>query len=330
MTRRRFLGGLAAAGALASPVGRAAAAGPSEAGKLDDVPVIDTHVHFFDPSRPQGIPWPAKTNAVTYRTSLPEQMRRASAGLAIRGVIAVECSTWLEDNQWVLGVAEKDPLVVGTVGDLEPGKPAFREQLDRFCKNPLFRGIRYGTLWGRDMPAEVSRPAFLSDMKALAGAGLELDTAKMSPALAAAIVRLTDAAPELRVVIDHMGQADPPAAPAERAAYEADMRRIAERPQVYVKVSEVLRHVGGRVPEDLGAYRAKLDELWGLFGEDRLLYGSDWPNCNQWAPYPVVFKVVRDYFAEKGRAAAEKFFWRNSTRAYRWVRRDAGQPDGAA
>ena len=33
----------------------------------------------------------------------------------------MEASPWLEDNQWVLDVAAKDTIVVGTVGDLEPG-----------------------------------------------------------------------------------------------------------------------------------------------------------------------------------------------------------------
>ena len=31
-------------------------------------------------------------------------------------------------------------------------------------------------------------------------------------------------------------------------------------------------------------------------------------------------------FAGKGRAAAEKYFWKNSVQAYRWVKRDASQP----
>ena len=29
------------------------------------------------------------------------------------------------------------------------------------------------------------------------------------------------------------------------------------------------------VPLDLESYRPRLDELWGTFGEDRLVFGSD-------------------------------------------------------
>jgi predicted TIM-barrel fold metal-dependent hydrolase len=98
---------------------------------------------------------------------------------------------------------------------------------------------------------------------------------------------------------------------------------------VYLKVSEVLRRVDGRVPEDLSFYRDRLDEFWDVFGENRLLYGSDWPNSDLWAQYPHVLKLVQTYFNAKGPAVAEKFFWKNSVAAYRWVKRDPSQPSAA-
>jgi predicted TIM-barrel fold metal-dependent hydrolase len=290
------------------------------------VPIIDTHIHLFDPRRPQGVPWPNKNNAVLYQPALPDRYRKIAAPLGIVGALEVECSPWLEDNQWVLAVAAKDTIIVGTVGNLEPGTPEFRKHLERFHKNPLFRGIRNGNLWGRNLAAALMKRECISDLEALAEAGLELDTANPNPALIAAVVRLTDQVPELRVVIDHLPQLQPPSEPAARAAYEADLRELAKRPQVYVKVSAVLRRVDGRVPDAPEFYRPRLDELWEIFGEDRLLYGSDWPNSDQWGTYPQVLNVVRDYFTRKGPQAAEKFFWKNSVAAYRWVRREDAQP----
>lgn len=41
---------------------------------------------------------------------------------------------------------------------------------------------------------------------------------------------------------------------------------------------------------------------------------------------PVIVGIVQDYFAAKGRGAAEKYFWKNSVAAYKWVRRADGQP----
>jgi predicted TIM-barrel fold metal-dependent hydrolase len=63
-----------------------------------------------------------------------------------------------------------------------------------------------------------------------------------------------------------------------------------------------------------------------MFGEDRLIYGSDWPNSDHWGTYPQVLNLVREYFSGKGTVAAEKFFWKNSASAYHWAKRDASQP----
>jgi len=249
MDRREFL--FAAAGI----------AGLSAAHGATPIPIIDTHIHLFDPARPLGVPWPEKGDAVLYKPALPGRYRRVTKGLGIVGAIEVEASPWLEDNQWVLDVAAKNTIIVGTVGDLEPGKPDFRKNLDRFHRNPLFRGIRYGNLWNRNLGEQLSRPEFISDLKALADANLELDSANPDPALIEALVRLTDRVPNLRVVVDHLPQLDPPTEEPARDAYKSSLRELGKRPQVYVKVSEVLRLVEGRVPSGLSVYQARRVEL---------------------------------------------------------------------
>jgi L-fuconolactonase len=314
VNRRTFIASAAAAAALP----------PAEA--APSIPIIDCHIHLFDPSRPQGVPWPPKNNPVLYKTALPDRYRRIAVPLGVVGAIEVEASPWLDDNQWVLDVAAKDKLVVGTIGDLEPDKPEFRQQLDRFHKNPLFRGIRYGNLWGRDFTAAVGKPEFIAGLKAMADADLVMDTANPDPRLIADLIRLTDKAPALRIVIDHLPRLVRPAEPAPRKAYEGNLRELGKRRQVYVKVSGVVEKVNGKVPEDPAYYKPKIDELWEIFGEDRLIYGSDWPNSDTWAEYPVELDVVRTYFTAKGQTAAEKYFWRNSAAAYKWVRRDNSQP----
>jgi predicted TIM-barrel fold metal-dependent hydrolase len=294
------------------------------------IPILDTHIHLFDPTRPQGVPWPDKSDAVLYKPALPERYRRVTKGLGIVGAIEVEASPWLEDNQWVLEVAAKDKIIVGTVGDLEPGKPGFRKNLERFQRNPLFRGIRYGNLWNRNLGEQLSRSEFISDLEALADANLALDSANPDPGLIEALVRLTGRVPALRVVVDHLPQLDPPAEKRAREAYQHNLRQLGKRPQVYAKVSEVLRRVDGSVPTDLDFYKPRLDEMWEVFGQDRLLYGSDWPNSDKWGTYPQVLSIVRDYFTSKGRAVAEKFFWKNSVKAYLWVKRDPTQPSSSS
>ena len=311
MTRRTFLA--------AAPIGAQA--------QMTSIPIIDTHMHLFDTSRPQGVPWPEKTDKILFKPALPERYRGIVEPLGITGAIEVEASPLLEDNQWVLDQMANHPIFVGTVGDLDAGKPGFGRNLERFRRHRLFLGIRCGNIWDRNIAADVHKPAVLSDLKLLADAGLTMDTADPDPALIGGIVRLTDKIPNLRVVIDHLPQLVLPTDPRALGAYRADLRRLGKRPQVYVKISEVLRRVHDRVPLDLEFYRATLDELWDIFGEDRLLYGSDWPNSDTWAPYDQVLGLVRQYFVAKGPAAANKYFWKNSVAAYRWMKRAPGQPD---
>jgi predicted TIM-barrel fold metal-dependent hydrolase len=287
------------------------------------IPIIDTHIHLFDPRRPQGVPWPPK-DAVMYRPALPSHYRALATPLGIKGAIEVECSPWLEDNQWVLDVAAGDKVIVGTIGNLEPGTAAFAGQLERFTKNPLFRGIRYGNLWGRQLRPMLEKPEFIADLKRLASANLALDSANPTVELLQDLRRVSDLVPDLRIVMDHLPKIVVRA--EESAAYDAVLRDIAQRPRLYVKISAVLSRTAAGVSRNIESYRARLDRLFETFGTDRVLYGSDWPNSDPLGTYAEVLQIVRDYFEPKGRVVAEKYFWKNSVAAYRWVRRDPSQP----
>ncbi len=274
--------------------------------------IIDTHTHFYDPSRPEGVPWPSKGEAVLYRTVLPDEFVRLTKRMGVTGTIVVEASPWLEDNQWVLDVAAKHPVILGLVGHLEPGTPAFQDHLARFRKNPLFRGIRLGA---KVIADGLSQPPFLTNLKSIAAAGLEID-AVGGPAMLDDLLRLTDRVPDLRFVIDHL-PFDPPAEASAREAFHRALRELGQHPVVYVKVSSVLRRKGSKAPTELSAYRPALDELWEVFGPGRLIYGSNWPVSDLVAPYDAVLRVVREYFTAKGQDAVDSYFWKNALEAYR-------------
>ncbi len=312
MRRRQFLelGAVLAGSAVAKPA---------------PTPIIDTHIHLFDPTRPGGVPWPPKDNTVLYRPALPDRYHKVTAGLGVVGAIEVECSPLPEDNQWVLDVAAKDSIIVGTIGDLEPAASEFPGQLERLHKNPLFRGIRYGNLWGRDLATAAQNPKFIAGLKLLAQAGLVMDSANPNDTLLPQVLRIADAVPNLRIVIDHLPQMHPPTEATARRRFENTLDELAKRPLVYLKISEVLRRENGNVPMNLAFYRSRLDSYWQRWGEDRVLYGSDWPNSDLWALYPQVLGLMRQYVATKSASAEPKFFWKNALAAYRWVRRNASQ-----
>ena len=328
-SRRAFLTGVAATAVSAAvpwPFDSLALAQdrPSEA-QEPPIPIIDTHIHLYDPDRPQGAPY-AGPPGVPRIAAYPDRYRKLAVPLGVVGAIKVEASPWIEDNLWVLEVAQRDPIMVGVVGNLEPDKPEFPEYLDRFRKNPLFRGIRYGNLWGRDITKQSTNADFIGGLKRLAEADLVLDTANPRVPLLEAMIRISDAVPSLRIVLDHLPALDP--TEADRGAYDAALREIGKRPQMFVKLSEIIHRVNGQVSTGLSAYRARLDMLLGVFGDDRILFGSDWPNSDGVAPIDTVFALAKEYFLARPRPVAEKYFWKNSIAAYKWVRRDASQPTG--
>jgi L-fuconolactonase len=289
-------------------------------------PIIDAHIHLFDPTRSGGVPWPDQTDTVLYRPALPPRYKSLAMPLGVVGAIAVECSPWVEDNDWLLRVAATDTIIVGVIGNLDPATPGFSQQLERFGAKSLFRGIRYGNLWERSLGAQLNNPDFMANLKRLSSSGLLLESANPNPVLIGEILKLTDRIPDLSIVIDHLPQALPPTEPAARKAYEQDLQSLSQRSHVFVKGSEVLRRVDGKVPTDLNTYKPWLDEIWETFGEDRLLYGSDWPNSDHLSTYEGTYDIIKQYVTAKGPRASEKFFWKNSTVVYRWRPRSATQP----
>ena len=318
LTRRKFLTGVALA---------AAAVRNTQLGvQPPAVPIIDTHIHLFDPTRPQGAPYsgPRTTAGAAPQAAYPDRYRKLATPLGIVGAIKVEASPWIEDNLWVLEVAQRDTIIVGVIGNLEPDKPEFAEYLGRYAKNPLFRGIRYGNLWGRDFTRQADNPAFIDGLKLLAKADFVLDTANPRVDLLEAVVRITDKVPDLRVVIDHLPSLEP--TQETQARYDGMLREIQPRGQIYVKLSAVIHPVNGRIATEVAPYRDRLDHLIGVFGENRILFGSDWPNSDGVAPIDKVVEVVKEYFAAQPTAIREKYFWRNSVAAYKWIKREASQP----
>ncbi|MBC8229602.1 amidohydrolase family protein [bacterium] len=279
--------------------------------------IIDTHIHLYDPSRPQGVPWPSPDDEVLYRTVLPEHYKALAVPEGVTGVVIVEASEWVEDNQWILNIAINEPLIVGFVGNLQLGSEDFEKNLNRFFVNPLFRGIRPR---GSSIKNLEQNKKSLTDIEILAGKNLSLDLL-VGPRDLPDVAYLAKRVPEMRIVINHIacvridGKAPDP-------AWVEGMQMAAESPCVYCKVSGLVEVTQDKpAPADVGYYTPTLDILWDAFGEDRLVYGSNWPVSERFADYATVQKIVMDYFKGKGEEATEKYFWKNSKAAYRWIKR---------
>ena len=323
MRRRRFLASLAA-----TPLVHGAKA----ADAIADIPIIDPHMHLFDATRPQGAPY---TGSRFYKggVSTPAMYVPQAKAAGIVGAMAMEASAWIEDNLWLLEQIEPAPLFVGMVGMLEPDKADFAETLDRYCKNRLFRGIRYGKLWGFNISEKAKEPAFIAGLKYLQTKGLPLDVANVDLDLLRTCIIINDRVPDLKIVLDHSPAYSPK--DAEMADYHSALAEIAKRPNLFTKISwnfitanDIDHLVDGRQVAGLDAYKGKLDLLVGSFGDDRVMFCSNYPQ----SVGPVVSSVAdisrlaKTYYANKPHAAAEKFFWKNSAIVYNWIKRTPDQP----
>ncbi len=275
--------------------------------------ILDAHAHFYDPTRPQGVPWPSRNEPLLYKPTYPERYVASVQPIRVDGLVAIEASPWPEDNRWLLEVADRNRLVWAVVGNIQPGRPEFGNELERFAEHPLFRGIRLNAV---SVPAIIARPGAVADLKLLAAKDLSLDILVDAPSRFAAIARLARMLPDLRLVLGHL-PLDPPRDEAGRAAYRGDLRALGGAPSVYAKASGVLRRVGGHVSADAGFYKPALDELWNTFGPDRVIHASNWPTCDLIAPYPVAYRVVRDYLADKDPRTVDRYFWKNAATVYR-------------
>ena len=202
--------------------------------------------------------------------ALPNRYKAIVAPFGVVGAVIVEASPRVEDNYWLLDISASHSVIVGLVGRIDPADASFPSHLEKLTKNRLFIGIRQGQLH-----LGLDKPEYVANLKRLADAdcSLDVDTPRQGMTATEVLVRVVDRVPSLRLVMDHL-----PAVrfsdEAAKATYVRHLRELGKRPNVLIKLSEVVRRYEGRVSTDLHNYRAWLDELWDIFGEDRIMFGA--------------------------------------------------------
>ncbi len=304
------------AGSLAGIAGLSMDVGVADDPKTS-LDIIDCHTHFYDPTRPEGIPWPGKGSSL-YRTVLPQHLRALKQYRRVTGTVIVEASPRVEDNTWLLELAEADPFVVGIVGHLSPGTAEFPGHLKRLAANPLFRGIRISSASVEKLLSENT----LDDLQLLVENDLTLDV-NGGPDSPAVVAKLASQLPGLRIVQNHMGNvaitSDRP--PRE---WQAGIQAAARHPNVFCKISAMVEGAardGQKAPDELAFYRPYIDVVWSAFGDDRVIFGSNWPVSEHAADYHKLQRIVMEYASERGNDAMEQFCSLNAKRAYKWVER---------
>ena len=300
--------------------------GPNCMGQdFSDVPIVDTHIHLYDTTRPEGVPWPPKSDEVLYRPVLPQHFDAVADENGITATVIVEASGRLSDNRWVLDLVKHNPQrYIGLVGHLAIGTPDFAKNLKELSTDKRFVGIRMGT---RPREKDYFTDAVWRDLKLLADIDQTLDVLMFDFSLEE-VAMIAARIPNLKILINHVANADIDGSPPA-PDWIAGIKKAAAYQNVYCKVSGLFQQSHrSPSPTEISFYKSTLDVITAEFGEDRLIYGSNWPVSMRGGKYAAYKQVVLDYYAPRGRTFAEKLLYKNALKFY-GLGELAAQSDGA-
>jgi L-fuconolactonase len=219
------------------------------------------------------------------------------------------------DNQWNLDVTANDKdLYRGVVGNLSKviGTDEFAPLFEKLCRDERYVGYRLSDQYQKTLTDEFYRHL---ELTAKAGRTIDLLLKDNAYSLedAAEIARRV---PKLKIILDHFGNVELTDRPLD-PEWVKRFRAVAKHPNVSCKVSALYGRVKPQpAPKDLAFYKPLLDLAVDAFGEDRLVFGSDWPVSEATAGYAAVVDLAKGYFADKGPAVADKVFRRNAAKFY--------------
>jgi len=276
-------------------------------------PIIDCHVHLWTLERPEGLGWIKRDDKTLYRDFLVKDHKPIAEANGVGGVVVVQAGQSIPDNQWNLDItAGNKGFYRGVVGNLSLviGTDAFKPLFEKLSKDKRYVGYR---LSGR--PEGEFSAAFFRDLKLTAKEGRTVDILLGGYSLADAS-EIAQRLPGLKIIVDHMGGVALNGKPLD-PEWVKSFRAAAKHQNVTCKISALYGRVKKQpAPRDIGFYKEVLDLAWECYGEDRLIYGSDWPVTRTSGDYASVLKLTRAYFDNKGQAVSAKLFYKNAARFY--------------
>jgi L-fuconolactonase len=246
------------------------------------VTVVDAHVHLWDlVARPQ--PWTARFPALQRSFLLPE-LESVLDDHGLDAAVVVQAGDTTGETLDLLALAATTPRLAGVVGWVDLDGPDVRRSLAALRAAPgggKLVAVRHQLQVEAD-PRYLARPGVRNGLTAVAGLAFDVVVSPWQLPLA---TETAAALPDARFVLDHAGK--PPIASGDLRAWRADLARLAELPNVAVKVSGLVTEADWATwtQADLSPV---FDHVLACFGAERTMAGSDWPVCLLAADYAAV------------------------------------------
>ncbi|MBN2293111.1 MAG: amidohydrolase family protein [Pirellulales bacterium] len=310
-TRRKFLHTAAsalAAGPFLASVSRADA--PS-------IPIIDTHQHMWDLKR-TPLAW-VKSSKKLNKNFLTLEYREATKGLGVVKAVYMEVAVPKAyrnvEADWVVDLCRRnDNLTVAGVIAGSPGDEAFEDYITPYAKSGVIRGVRE-ILHADTAKAGLWRSkVFIRGIRLLGKLGMSFDLCQQNAWLPEAI-RLVDACPQTRFILDHCGNPVIKWSAEERRPWRENIAVLAKRGNVICKISGIVSQVTpGWKPKCLAPY---INHCMDSFGPDRAIFAGDWPVCLRGASYRAWVEALRAVVDRRSESERRKLFHDNAAAFYK-------------
>lgn len=279
-------------------------------------PIVDAHVHLWDPSRFR-MHW-LDGDPLLERAFTIEDFREHSDGVDLTAYVYVQVDVdpaySLLEAWWAAARADEDQRLGAIVAyaPLEDGDRC-RYYLEALCAvDPRVVGVRR-LVAGESEPGFSLRPDFVRGVRALAEFNLSCDMCIRADQLPDQ-VELASRCPDTRFVLDHLGKA--PIAARALDPWREQISALAALPNVCCKLSGMVTEADRRnwKVEDLQPFASHVLES---FGEDRVLFGGDWPVVLSSSSYIRWVEAAEQLTAALSEEGRRKVFAENARRFYR-------------
>lgn len=280
---------------------------------MTKTPVVDSHHHFVDPDRFE-YSWMTGPKVALKKRFMPEEFRPTLADNGVDATILVQTRVSMDETREWLGLAATTDFVAGVVGWVDLTSPTVARDLSELLNMPggaCLVGVRH-KLHDEPDPEWILRDDVQRGLAAVQDVGIAFDLLirpRELPASLETVRRL----PGLRFVIEHI--AKPDIAHREVAIWSAGMAPFADAPNVWCKLSGMVTEADlvRWTPADFAPY---VERVMKWFGEDRVMFGSDWPVCLLGGSYAQIKAALASCLGEVSPAAKAKIFGGNAIAAY--------------